>query len=84
MNNILLLFILIITVSCGTSLKDTTVFYKQKNLQYKNLKGENCIQSGIKIYEKRLKLVEYYKNCNMQIIRKLESHELKYWGIKPH
>lgn len=79
-----LIFLISLT---GCALKPShTIFLKERNYTIVNLKGEDCLQSGIQILSTKAPKYQMrysYKNCEVTVIRDLQEYELKQWGLQP-
>ena len=69
--------IALMVLLCGCSVKDRqyTLFLESDDLYMINLKDEHCVQSGL-IVDKE-KMIEYFKNCDVQRIRKLDVQRIR-------
>jgi hypothetical protein len=75
----------LLLLGCSAKGGSLNLRYKQiQPLQFFNSKMEPCIQSGdIQTFDEGgMKIRYFYENCEMYIIRYLQPHELKHWGIQ--
>ena len=78
---ILAALISILTVGCATKLNRLTIFYQETDPKFTNLKGEECIQSGLVILADTKEMRISYSNCDVTFVRKLKDYELPQWGF---
>lgn len=74
-----------ILASCASSKSSISGIYREKTgSTLSNLQGELCSPSGFVIVEReRLRMMTYYKNCDVVEIRDLKEYEPRQWGKKP-
>lgn len=80
--NLLSLFLLFSTLGCATLEPDYTIFLKEERFTIKNLKDEECLESGYQIRrqpDKSYRLTVYYENCDVHTYRLLKEREKGQW-----
>ena len=71
-------------IGCAVMEPDYTIFLKEEQWNIKNLKGDNCIESGYQIRKQKdesYRLTIYYENCDVHTYRLLREREKQHWGI---
>ena len=80
--------LLLSTLGCGaTKGVNATLFLKETDTRFYDLKGNSCLVSGYDIKPNlgtdTFRLVTYFANCDVREERTLKEFELKIWGVKP-
>ena len=84
------LSLLIVLTGCSTKGINTTLFLREEASRLKDLKGNECLESGYQVIKDRERpsedkyiLIVYYQNCDIHRERLLNAFEPAQWGIKP-
>lgn len=80
------LFLTSILVGCASKRVSTTIFLKETDRRFTNIKGHNCLVSGYDVKPNKdsntYRLTTYYSNCDIRETRTLEEFEVMQWAKK--
>lgn len=82
-----LLAIFLFTSACSTKGINTTLFLKEDDSRFYNIKDEDCLESGYQIkkhtkFKDKWVIITSYENCAIHKERVLKDFEPKQWLIK--
>lgn len=83
---LIFLFLTFSAAGCGaTKGVNATLFLKETDSRFYNLKGVSCMVSGYDVKPNRgtetFRLVTYFSNCDVREERTLKEFELPHWGV---